>query len=1671
MNNYQILLCENFYEGESLQTKEVCEVGSLTSSFSGKARNVVFYTNIDGTHELSFDLLRYYFDEEQGEIVENELSNYIANKSQLILRDLDNDKEYHFTVNQRVDRKDNNIFLYSYTCGDTYIEELSKTGYSLTYTAEIEGGGLGTIHELAESILKDTDWEYVKDKQEDGSGTGQLLEYSTDLEYNLDQHRFDTKYIPQPVHPIRYIDKVERYCNQLDLFYQEKVKVEGGEKILYHPIYCYEDSRQIVSSSAKNMIYNADEFLDTTGWSSIRKEKKNGKYTGKNLDGIHMYTKRVKTGENDEAGNPIYDYCLRLTRRGEVDSGFIVNTTSADSNNTIQEYQPYLFRYQVDTTEPSDERGWISSIRIYDKNPLDTSVKNMKTAAVYSYSRKFLPGRYYVIKIPRTIYKPYFAFGVQVPKRQGKLAVKKFSFFEVKGKETQEEIDGITKTITAEENNLDLISKLTDKKVLKIKNSDGTYNESTKKYLDKMHLLEDEPSVSAYTDKKTIYFYIDNNNEVRTLKFEELCGRENSENSYYLKGDIDNNGEVDKDDYNLLRNYLNEGESEGDPSEEPENAGDLELDDNATDSETTEAEDNDIDYSQFDFYRADLDEDGDLSENDLMLLDGLIGKEDRVYFGNPIFKKNSNSYENFYYDFSSIEDVEALPEEGEENKIYRLTTDNNYYQYYKVTREGTTNGAWDLAFYGSGVSDKRRTLIAEKSNRFNLLQELAELFKAWCVFDVKKNSDNTLSKRIWFKEKAINQNFSGFHSGVNLQSIERTMDSQEIVTKLYVEDVESEFAENGFVTIRTAKLSPCGENFYYNFKHYVDQGLLNGDILNSEINELYAEVGNRNKEILSLNEKIIPTNLKISDLSTSVKTITYSIVACDDRITKLEAEKEANEKKMSKQDKKNLNNEIKEYKEKKKKYEKEKDILEADKILLEQKVTDWTETVEKLQEQKMDYISNFEKKYSSYIKEGVWSDSSYVDNDTYFIDSQKVFNTSAMPNTSWTISALDGSVFKELEDYKVSVGDQTILVDNEFFGVKKNPEQNYTFEVLVTGIREHLDEKTQNEIEVRNYLTSFDDIFQRMGAATQTVELKEQTYDKAAYFTSDKTVDKDILQKSLLDNALTLASSSDNSYTLNEAGLLLQSKINPAKKMRAIADGIFFSNSTSLANGEPEWKTGITAEGINASILTAGEINTSLIKIFSDGQPCFSWNELGITSYSLKEGDDGERVNDGSFIRLDGFGLYSVDKDVSDEDENRAFFQYNTTGEPWFKGKTYDDAVKEIRENSVFSITNKGFRLNVQNEGKVLLGHKEDNGTGEYGLFIYNNKNDSAPVVSLNNSGVNKIGGWTITNTGLKTYINEGENEEDDADTEESQDSDVVVTSAQARSTKYYNWEYSLKGATDGTSNVFYVRKKLPTDDDWTYLARITGTGRIYGSAFWLTRMIDGKKHSSRAIAMETDGRIFFPQTVYFSGSAIPKTDNRKSLGNSSSSWKSIHCNHYYLKNNLFLEKTDGGNNKFIGNSYFEGKVASFKDNEYTLGDSDNKWKQLYAGTSTISTSDYNKKKDIRSLSEKYENFFMKLSPVSYLFKDGTSGRTHIGFISQDVEKSLSDTNLTALDFAGFCKDLKEDSTDEWNYALRYSEFIALNTHMIQKLYRKNSELEEKVRKLEETIEKLQNKN
>lgn len=163
-------------------------------------------------------------------------------------------------------------------------------------------------------------------------------------------------------------------------------------------------------------------------------------------------------------------------------------------------------------------------------------------------------------------------------------------------------------------------------------------------------------------------------------------------------------------------------------------------------------------------------------------------------------------------------------------------------------------------------------------------------------------------------------------------------------------------------------------------------------------------------------------------------------------------------------------------------------------------------------------------------------------------------------------------------------------------------------------------------------------------------------------------------------------------------------------------------------------------------------------------------------------------------------------------------------------------------------------------------------------------------------------------------------------------------------------------------------------------------------------------------------------------------------------------------------------------------RVRASASDTYYLGDATYKWKAVYAVNGTIQTSDRNQKKNIEALEQKYIDLFDRLLPVSFMFNDAESDRVHIGFISQDVKAAMDEVGLTDIDFAGFCRDaliewdeetqtekavVDEDGNPVYLYSLRYSEFIALNSRMIQLNRQKIAEQEKEINDLRADLEAL----
>ena len=132
--------------------------------------------------------------------------------------------------------------------------------------------------------------------------------------------------------------------------------------------------------------------------------------------------------------------------------------------------------------------------------------------------------------------------------------------------------------------------------------------------------------------------------------------------------------------------------------------------------------------------------------------------------------------------------------------------------------------------------------------------------------------------------------------------------------------------------------------------------------------------------------------------------------------------------------------------------------------------------------------------------------------------------------------------------------------------------------------------------------------------------------------------------------------------------------------------------------------------------------------------------------------------------------------------------------------------------------------------------------------------------------------------------------------------------------------------------------------------------------------------------------------------------------------------------------------------------LRSNQSGNYSCGTSIYRWSDVYSDTSVATTSDRKMKTAVTYDMAPYEALFDRLRPTPFRYNNGTSGRTHLGMISQDVEQAMAETGLTGQDFAGFVRGEDEDGGDIC--LLRYAEFIPLCIDQIQKLKARVAELE-----------------
>ena len=607
---------------------------------------------------------------------------------------------------------------------------------------------------------------------------------------------------------------------------------------------------------------------------------------------------------------------------------------------------------------------------------------------------------------------------------------------------------------------------------------------------------------------------------------------------------------------------------------------------------------------------------------------------------------------------------------------------------------------------GTNEFTKVRSISAKESNRFNLIQELCEAFECWPRFTVKRNqitgqvyygkdlgiqdSDAYRQQKfVSFHEFVGKDNYVGFHYGLNSKSIQRTIDSAAIVTKIIVKDNANEFAPNGFCSIARSSESPNKENFLLNFNHYYRHNLLDVDVVTNDLyvnangylgyySQLKSWNNDRDYKIdfqAGLLSDIAQQQASYTTYKTSYDSaVEEQLIIVQDtaRLVGVVKYTTSEKEEIEEIEKKSLTNDnfsilvpflLSEPPEEAKQenwgskgtYHNNTKLLSywtkwcQCENIIDSHEPKYKDAERKLQEKQAQYDQinadlkllaqkkrelnlQFYKKYSRFIQEGSWIKEDYVDHNLYYIDAESTLHTSAQPKVTYNISVIDISMLEGYEGYDFDIGDKTYVEDVEFFGWSlRDSSTPYREEIIVNEITTELDAPEKDQIKVQNYKTQFEDLFQRITASTQQAEYHTGEYVRAASaIQSNGTISGDILQNSLNENSLILQNTRDQSVRWDESGITTTCLSNPSQMVRVVSGGIFISN-----DGGQTWRTGVTGNGINTAYLTAGQINTNDIYIMNGDNAAFRWGKDGIKAYW----QEGDTYNTNKYVLFDQNGL------------------------------------------------------------------------------------------------------------------------------------------------------------------------------------------------------------------------------------------------------------------------------------------------------------------------------------------------------------------------------------------------------------------------------------------------
>ena len=1349
MNKYEISVWNDVYDTslERYVEEKLMVIGSDSMTSQNRALEPNLKSNVNGTNIFNFYLYYDYIDNHTGERVKNPFVNYLTNERKIKV--YWEEKWYDLIIKQIVE--DTAKHTFAYTCEDQYLTELSRTGFELEFQTELQNN-IGTAADLVDRTLKGTDWQrlkyiVIKGKTEELYKAESVVSMDViDIEtgnYTIIPSGKECLLVKSDLtidnHLIRLLYTSDEYIVDKD-----NIIINAKEYLLDGDIYIDNDLIQIVENPPPDTEIWTDPFVFIFDKNEATTDYFYREITKKPVGLIYQETEEpvyeVRIESNFTALKNPNDASEEII---SGNSALIYYSCAPDINNlksTCQFYYNGSTTWQQDVNDMLVINGNCYTVDVdWEVNDQQAAAKvNNEIIFVINFatglSRNYRAKRY--VQSQKTIYNNILERYVNVYNYNG-------------GKEN------LLGYETTEYNDALAVVNL-------VSNSSNFANMSGWTGTDLTWKLS--PPFNEDTDLS----------KYETTSFLWL------KQGYIYNNGIQSNRQYLKDGFIKGERYIFRIKAKQDGVEPANTAYITEPSIIYPDISSRNIDYEPTGISYFSIKESSWVPDDEDKPNDCGWLEFKMECIKSVPY--DLILSTSQPFGIFIHTLENcwIEDVQFFKEiygnigigdekirinPGEMN-LQSIVQPVWKYFYAEQPKDVTKNtleyiytslNEWEEAHPVYNNYEKFASIEISQSNRFNILQTIAEAFGCWVKFIIEhdeqgniKYVDGAPCKYVQLSSEIGEDTGLSFVYGIDLQSIKRDIKSSSISTKTIVAQNSNEFSKNGFCSIARSTQNYPRENFIYNFDYFVRQGLLDGNALN---NDLYGNTGlayysnlhNLNTEYMSNLEIILNKKNELTKQTAMSKVYTQYISAAQEEKTEIESNivKLANVTNFSE-----AYDYIKAHSDnaKVKTLMNNRSTIETTlnmyKSLLEkinqsiQILTNATVEYESRQKEIIDELTElnyqFYKKYSRYIQEGTWSSEDYYNDDLYYLDALQVAYTSSRPQISYDIKVIRLSGLEEFSFKVFGLGDICYIQDTDYFGYLSDGFTPYKEAIYISEITSYFDSPEKDTITVQNYKTQFDDLFQRITAATQSLEFSEGKYNKAAnIINTDGTIKSSIIQSTFDSNTDLIYGAQNESVLMDNTGITVTSNEDAAKQVKVTSGGLFVSN-----DGGMSWKNAIRGDGITADVITAGKLNVEQVTVYGKNAPSFFWDERGISAFEINSNGS---TNFSKYVRFDKYGMYGIknQQDFTPTSES-AIYNNADFGFTWSKF-----FMKNTSENSIIEIsTEQDIVLRSDGITRIKIGRVEPlTDLTNYGIHI---RNGDGKLIFQSDTKKTELAGWQL---------------------------------------------------------------------------------------------------------------------------------------------------------------------------------------------------------------------------------------------------------------------------------------------------------------------------------------